>query len=61
MKQFFSHIGMEPLLPGYLPVLWRVYSVDDGDDDGGHDDDANEYDDNDVHWLCQVRALITSF
>ena len=23
-KQFFSHVGTEPLLPGYLPVLWRA-------------------------------------
>ena len=22
-KQFFSHFGTEPLLPGYLPVLWE--------------------------------------
>ena len=23
-KQFFSHVGTEPLLPGYFPVLWGV-------------------------------------
>ena len=21
-QQFFSHVGTEPPLPGYLPVLW---------------------------------------
>ena len=23
-SQFFSHFGTEPLLPGYLPVLWPI-------------------------------------
>ena len=23
-KQFFSHVGTEPLLPGNIPVLWRA-------------------------------------
>ena len=26
-QQFFSHVGTEPPVPGYLQVLWGAYGV----------------------------------